>query len=325
MRQRMRHVGVGGGRWLVLCLCTGLFVALGAGAAVAQSIGGSAELVHVPSDARIVTYANVREVMLSDLWARLRQIAGDDMQELRLEQLGLDLERDIDTVLAFLAPGATLEQPAGLALLRGRFDMTRLEAVAREAGATVTEHAEVRVLSIEAHDAHDVDDARVVAVAALEPGLVAFGDLATVHRAIERQSDGSDVTANDEMMALLDRVEGGSQVWAVGRLGDLGALGILPISAPMQLPAVTAFALGGRVDSGVRGSVSIEGRDEETGQHLRDLLRGVLALAQSQTTAHAELQSMVDSVELGGIGTTATVSFSLPSEALDLVFARAEP
>ena len=88
---------------------------------------------------------------------------------------------------------------------------------------------------------------------------------------------------------------------------------------------MTAFALGGRVDSGVRGSVAIEGRDEETGQHLRDLLRGVLALVQSQTTAHAELQTMVDSVELGGTGTTATVSFSLPSEALDLVFAAAAP
>jgi hypothetical protein len=211
MTQRIRNIVVGG-----------LVVALSAGAAVAQSVGGSAELAHVPADASIVAYANVREVVLSDLWARIRQIAGDDLQELRLEQLGLDLEQDIDNVLAFLAPGATLDEPAGLALLRGRFDMTRLEAVAREAGATVSEHAGARVVSIEA------DDAKVLAMAALEPGLVAVGDLATVHRAIDHQSDGSDVTANEEMMALLDRVEGGSQVWAVGRLGDLGALGFSP-------------------------------------------------------------------------------------------------
>jgi hypothetical protein len=99
---------------------------------------------------------------------------------------------------------------------------------------------------------------------------------------------------------------------------------MLPADVPIQTPAVTAFALGARIDSGVRASVSIEGRDEETGQHLRDLLRGVLAVVQSQTTGNAELQTMVDSVEQGGSGTTATVSFSLPSEELDLIFAAAD-
>lgn len=263
-------------------------------------------------------YADVREVMLSNLWARIRQHAGDDFDGFRVERLGLDLEHDIDTVLAFLAPGATTEQPAGLALLRGRFDMARLEGAAREAGASVSEYAGVRIVSIE-------DDARELAMAALEPGLVAVGDLATVQRTVEGQADGSDVTANAEVMALLDRVDAGSQVWAVGRFDDLSALGVLPDGLPIQLPAVNAFAISGRVDSGISGSLEIEGRDDETGQHLRDLLRGVLAIAESQVTAHAELQALVDSVELGGSGTTATVSFDLRSETLDLVFAAAAP
>ncbi len=45
------------------------------------------------------------------------------------------------------------------------------------------------------------------------------------------------------------------------------------------MPAVTAFAFGGRVNGGVGGSLSIEGRGEEAGQNLRDVLRGILALA----------------------------------------------
>ena len=319
MTQRMRNILAGGSGRLVLWLCTGLFVSLIPGTALAQSLGGSADLAHVPSNASIVAYANVREAMLSNVWARIRQIAGDSVGQIRVEQLGLDLEQDIDDVLVFLAPGSTPGRPSGLALLRGRFDMTRLEAVAREAGATVSDHAGTRVVSIEA------DDVGALAMAALEPGLVAVGDLATVHQAVDQLPDGSDVTANEEMMALLDRVEAGSHLWAVGRFGDLSALGILPDDVPIQVSAVTAFALGGRIDSGISGSVSIEGRDEETGQHLRDVLRGVLALAQSQTTGQAELQMMVDSVGLGGIGTTATVSFSLPSETLDLIFAAAAP
>ncbi|MDP6581541.1 MAG: hypothetical protein QF681_12875 [Vicinamibacterales bacterium] len=319
MTQRIRDVVVGGSGRFVLWLCTGVLVSLNPGAAFAQSVAGSADLTHVPSNASIVAYADVREAMFSDVWARIRQIAGDDLGQIRVEQLGLDLEQDIDDVLAFLVPAATPGRPAGLALLRGRFDMTRLEVVAREAGATVSDYAGTRVVSIEA------DDVGALAMAALEPGLVAVGDLATVHQAVDRQSDGSDVTANEEMMALLDRVEGGSHLWAVGRFGDLSALGILPDDASLQVPAVTAFALSGRIDSGVSGTVSIEGRDEETGQQLRDLLRGVLAIAQSQTAGQAELQTVVDSVELGGIGTTATVSFSLPSETLDLVFSAAAP
>ena len=317
MTQRVRRVAVGGGGRLVLGLCLGLLVSLDAGMARAQTAAASVDLAHVPANASVVAYANVREMMLSDVWARIREMAGDELQALRIEELGLDLERDIDEVFGFVAPGGTEGQPAGLALLRGRFDMTRLEAVAREAGGTVTDYAGARVVSIEA------DEAGTFAMAALEPGVVAVGDLANVQQAVDQLGDGSDVTANDEIMALLDRVEEGSHAWAVGQLGDLSALGIVPDEVPVPISAVTAFALSARVDSGVGGSVSIEGRDEETGQHLRDLLRGVLALAQSAATESAELQALVDAVQLGGSGTTATVSFSLPSETLDLLFAAA--
>lgn len=319
MRQRIREMVVGSGGRLLLGLGVGLCVSLSPGTAAAQSVAGSVDLAHVPANASFVAYANVREVMLSDVWARIRQTAGDELQELRLEELGLDLERDIDEVFGFVAPGATEGTPAGLALLRGRFDMTRLEAVAREGGAAVGDYAGTRVVSIEA------DEAGVLAMAALEPGMVAVGSLVNVHAALDQLSDGSDVTANEDIMALLDRVESGSHAWAVGRFGDLSALGMFPDDVPFQIPAVKEFALSGRIDSGVSGTVSIEGRDDETGQHLRDLLRGVLALAQSQTTDKPELQTMVDSVELGGSGTTATVSFSLPSESLDVIFAAATP
>ncbi len=201
-----------------------------------------------------------------------------------------------------------------MVLLRGQFDMTRLEAVARSAGATVSDYAGTRVVRIAA------GDVGALAMAALEPGLVAVGDLATVHRSLDELAVGSDVTVNAEMMARLDRVERDSHAWAVGRFGDLSALGILPADVSNQMPAVTTFALSGRIDSEVRASVSIEGRDEEAGQHLRDLAR-----AQSQTTGRAELQALIDSVQLTGTGTTATLSFRLPSEALDLILSAEAP
>lgn len=320
MTQPIRNIVVSGSRWLVVGLCTALAVSLTPATALAQSLGGSVELAHVPSNASVVAYASVREAMLSDVWARIRPLVADGLEQNQLEeQLGLNIERDIDHVLAFLAPGPIAGRPSGMVLLRGQFDMTRLEAVARSAGATVSDYAGTRVVSIEA------GEVGALAMAALEPGLVAVGDLATVHRSLDQLAVGSDVTADAEMMALLDRVERDSHAWAVGRFADLSALGILPADVSNQMPAVTAFALSGRIDSDVSGSVSIEGRDEEAGQHLRDLARGVLALAQSQTAGRAELQTLIDSVQLSGTGTTATPSFSLPAEALDLIFSAEAP
>ena len=142
-----------------------------------------------------------------------------------------------------------------------------------------------------------------------------------MHQAVDRGSAGADITSNEQMMGLLERVDDGSNAWAVGRFGDLGVLGVLPDEVSAQLPAVTAFAVGGRVNGGLSGSVSIEGRDEAAGQNLRDVFRGFLALAKMQTTGRPELQTMLDSLQLSGTGTMATLSFLLPSEALDFIFA----
>ena len=318
MTHQTRYFVLGASGLLVVGLVTGLFAYVNRGAALAVSVTERDELAYVPSNASIVAYANVREVMLSDFRERIRQIAPDDVGQAELEQqFGLNIERDIDHVVAFLAPGPDDGRLAGLVLFRGRFDTTGLEAVARGSGATVSEYAGTRVVSI------DAGDVGALAMAFMEPGLVAVGDLGTVHQAIDRGSAGADLTSNEQLMGLLERVDRGSNAWAVGRFGDLSALGFLPDEVSAQLPAVTGFAVGGRVNGGLSGSVTIEGRDEAAGQNLRDVFRGFLALAQMQTTGRTELQAMLDSLQLSGTGTLATLSFWLPSEALEFIFSLA--
>lgn len=319
MTHQTRYFVLGASGLLVVGLVTGLFAYVNRGAALAVSVTERDELAYVPSNASIVAYANVREVMLSDFRERIRQIAPDEVGQAELEQqLGLNIERDIDHVVAFLAPGPDDGQLAGLVLFRGRFDTTRLEAVARGGGATVSEYAGTRVVSI------DAGDVGALAMAFMEPGLVAVGDLGTVHQVIDRGSAGADLTSNEQMMGLLERVDRGSNAWAVGRFGDLSSLGFLPDEVSAQIPAVTAFAVSGRVNGGLSGSVTIEGRDEAAGQNLRDVFRGFLALATMQTTGRPELEAMLGSLQLSGTGTLATLSFWLPSEALDFIFSLAE-
>ena len=319
MTHQTRYFVLGASGLLVVGLVTGLFAYVNRGAALAVSVTERDELAYVPSNASIVAYANVREVMLSDFRERIRQIAPDEVGQAELEQqLGLNIERDIDHVVAFLAPGPDDGRLAGLVLFRGRFDTTGLEAVARGGGATVSEYAGTRVVSI------DAGDVGALAMAFMEPGLVAVGDLGTVHQAIDRGSAGADLTSNEQMMGLLERVDRGSNAWAVGRFGDLSSLGFLPDEVSAQIPAVTAFAVSGRVNGGLSGSVTIEGRDEAAGQNLRDVFRGFLALATMQTTGRPELEAMLGSLQLSGTGTLATLSFWLPSEALDFIFSLAE-
>jgi hypothetical protein len=321
MKHQTRYFVLGAGGLLVVGLLTGLFAYVNRGAALlAVSVTGPIELAYVPSNASIVAYANVREVMLSDFRERIRQIMPDDVGQTELEeQLGLNIERDIDHVVAFLAPGPDAGQPAGLVLFRGRFDTTRLEAVARDSGATVGEYADTRVVSI------DAGDVGALAMAFMEPGLVAVGDLGTVQQAVDRGSAGADIESNERMMALLERVDSRSNAWAVGRFGDLSLLGFLPDDVSVQLPAVTGFAVSGRVNGGLSGSVSIEGRDDEAGQNLRDVFRGFLAIAQMQTTGRPELEAMLGSLQMSGTGSVVSLAFRLPAEALDYIFSLADP
>ncbi|MEE2637198.1 MAG: hypothetical protein VYE68_08215 [Acidobacteriota bacterium] len=318
MTRQTRYFVLGAGGVLLVGLCTGLFAYLNRGAAFAIRAESPAELTFVPAEASIVAYANVREVMLSEFRDRVRRLTPHGIDRDRLEQyLGLSLEEDIDHVVAFLAPGADPGRPRGLALFRGRFDMTRLEAVARRGGATLSEQAGTRIVSI------DTGDPGVLAMGFMEPGLVAVGDLTAVQDAADRSTGSADITSNPVMMRLLDHVDNSSNAWAVGRFGDLNALGVVPEEVLARMPPIAAFAVDGRVNGGVSGSLAIEGRDDQAGQNLRDVVRGFMALAQLQTTGRPELQAMIDSLQLGGTGATVTLSFWLPSEALDLIFSTA--
>ena len=90
------------------------------------------------------------------------------------------------------------------------------------------------------------------------------------------------------------------------------------------MPAVSAFVVSGHVNGGLGGSLTLEGNDETVGQNLRDAFRGFVGLAQAFTAGEPAWQTMVESLQLSGTGTAVTLSFRVPSEALDFIFALLE-
>ena len=309
---------------LVVGLGTGLLAYYVARPGGLVGSDGPPELQYVPRDAAVVAYADVREIMTSDVRQRIRRAIAlpvpEDGQRQFQERTGIDIESDIDRVVASLQPRPE-GKPAGLVLARGRFSDVKIEALMREHGAEVSDYNGTRVIEHRAGSGVPVPEGDSVALAFLEPGLVAVGSGPMVRAAIDLGRSGENVTANGELMDVMRSLDSGN-AWAIGRLDALTASGQLPAQLTTRLPAITWFSVSGRVDSEVRGVVRVETRDDQAASDLRDVVRGFLALGKLQAGSRPELQTMIQSLELGGTGKTVALSFSIPAAVFDMIGAR---
>lgn len=274
---------------------------------------GPAELAYVPPDATLVAFANVRDVMGSQLRQKLLQFRPDGSTPItpggEFEQkTGINIERDVQFVLAsFVGSGPGPDN--ALVLARGTFDRVRIEGVVREQGGTVEEYAGTPILTV-------VDDDHTTAVAFVEPELVAVGSAATVKRAIDTKASGNSITTNAEVMAQIRDLDEGN-AWAVGRFDALAQSGQLPEQVASQLPPINWFAATAHINGGVEGLVRVEANSEQAAADLRQVVEGFLALARLQLRQNTELIAMLNTMQLGGDGNAVTLGFSIPPEMID--------
>ena len=155
------------------------------------------------------------------------------------------------------------------------------------------------------------------ALAFMETGLVAFGGTPLVQHAIDLHTGGGGSAAtNDDLVAHIRRLEGGN-AWVVGRMDLLRERAKLPDIVANQIPPITWFSVRGHVNGGLQAQVSAEGRDDESANMLRDVVRGFLALAKLQTSSKPEFQHFMQSLQIGGTGKTVSLSFDLPPQVID--------
>lgn len=285
--------------------------------------GGPSELQLVPRNATVVAYANVNEIMASELRQKLRRaipIHEDGQKELE-ERTGINIETDIDRIVACLNPDpeSPSQRGSGMVVARGRFNETKIESLMREHGAQVEDYRGKRLIVADTPDSHHF------AAAFIEPGLVALGSARLVRSAIDLHQTGDNpqaglqsVTGNDELMTLVRSLETGN-AWAVGRFDALQSQARLPQEVSSRLPAITWFAVSGHINGGLRGTVRAEARDEEAANNLRDVVRGFLALGKMQSGGRPEIAAMMQSLELSGTGKTVSLSFTVPAEIFDVI------
>ena len=234
MTKKTRMFMGGSAAILVAGLGTGLVAYYGGGfPALSASRSGPAELAYVPAESAVVAFANVREVMDSQLRLRLKAVMPQEQGQKEFqEHTGIDIERDIDYIVA--AAMGPLNQPGanGLVVARGRFNITQLETLAREHGGVVEEYKGKRLIK-------GNGEKQSVALAFLEPGLVAIGSEAAIKTSIDAQLSAHSITSNNEIMELVSDVDAGNNAWAVGRFDAIANQAKLPSEIATKLPART--------------------------------------------------------------------------------------
>jgi hypothetical protein len=327
MSKKTRYFMLASGAVLAVGLGTGLVASyMGLPVSVLSQAAGPDELQYVPAEAAVVAYADVRNVMNSEFRQRFRRLEPSTRERDEFEQAtGLDIERDIDSVVAAFIPeaGASQSHPerSGLVLARGRFEAARLEALALERGGQVEDYKGKRLLTHREGSAGREGDG--MAVGFVETDLVALGSVTAVKQAIDAGLDRHNVVSNNDVMRLVAELDE-SNAWAVGRFDALANQARLPSEVQAQLPTLSWFSAAGNINGGVSGVFKAEARDEAAAQNLRDVVRGFLALARLQADSRPGMQQLVDSLQLSGESTTVALSFSIPSEFFDALEAMAK-
>ena len=282
-----------------------------------QRAGGPEDLKFLPRNATLVAAVKVTDLMTSKFRDRLRQALPEKPsgQQDFENETGINIETDIDSIVAALAPDN------GIVVARGRFNSVKIEALMREHGALVEDYKGVRLIVAEAPKNTDSSPGihkNGLSVAFVESGLVAIGSPMLVRNAIDLKSGGDNVTANEELMHLVESIDNGN-VWAVGRFDALTGQARLPGDLAQRLPPITWFSASGHVDGGISGVLRAESRDEASAENLREVVRGFLALAKMQAGSRPEILAMVQSLQLGGTGKTVALSFDVPEAVFDFL------
>lgn len=317
MTKSTRYFMAGSATVMAVGLCAGLVAFYGGGFQALSASTGPTELAYVPADATVVAYADVRSIMDSQLRQELKQAIPTPPtgQKEFQEKTGIDIERDIDYIVAAMTSFGT-GHPSGLVVARGRFDIVALEGLAREHGASVEDYKGKRLVTA---PAHVEGSSERFTMAFLEPGLVAVGSDAALRHAIDAAASATSITSNDEMMELVKDIERYNNAWAVGRFDVLATQAQLPEEVARQIPPVKWFAAAGHINGGVSGLLRVEAKDDQSAQQLRDVLRGFLALAQLQGQNDQRVASLASSMQLTGSGKTVALSFTVPAEILQLI------
>jgi hypothetical protein len=323
MTVRTRHFLVVSALVVVVGLCTGLVAYYNSSLPARRLAIGPPELTYIPRDAALLAYADVREIMDSEFRSRLSDVTpANEGQHEFLRETGIDVERDVDTVLVGLTAGR-----GSVVLVRGRFDQSSVETRAASHGAIAEEYRGKRLFVAPPAQATAPRPAGPMngppALVFLEPGLVALGDAPTVRHAIDTAQGPDGIPADGTLMRSVSAVEGEGNAWLVGEIAALSQhAGGLGEHLSAQLPPLKTFALSARLDRNLNARLHAETHDSEAATQLRATINGILETGRMLLGRDPQMVNMLNTVRATGSGTDVEVAFVVSPELLSLLQSR---
>ena len=314
MTRSTRYFLAGSAFVAVLGLGTGLIAFYNGNLPLGLTKGADSDLGYLPAESVAVAYADVRAIMNSEFRQKLRQVlpTGEELGKFK-EELGVDIEQDIDTVAAAYLGGAAMPQ-SGVVVVRGRFNDVSIEALAVKHGAVAETYKDKRLLTMTApapvEGSTEVTQHPAATVAFLDPGVLALGELAAVKKAIDAGASGAELRKNTELIGLIDEMRGSGNAWAVGRLDAMSNQAGLPSEITSHMPAVKFVAASVYVNGGVRGQLRAEAFDDKAADQLRDVVRGALAAGRLMSGQNPKMDAMLNSLQITGTGKAVGLSFT---------------
>lgn len=324
MTKRTRYFVMGSVGFMAVALTVGLAAYYGGIRGFAEQAGPD-ELNYVAADAAVVAYANVKDLMKSEFRQQIKALEPADQEQGQAElknTLGIDIETDIDYVVACMLASPTLDggnSKNGYVVAHGTFDRTRIEAFIREKGGTERQYKGRTMFVHPAGDAQvsSGGEAQEMAVTFISGNVVALGTSTALQKVIDIQGGAPGVRTNGDVMKMIEGVASGN-AWVVGRFDVLSKQANLPAEVQSQIPQLTWFSATGHVNGGVAGTVTVEARDEDAAKNLRAVVGGFIGLAKMQAASKPELNALVQSINMNAdTGKTVSVSFTVPSAAID--------
>jgi hypothetical protein len=319
MTKRTRYFLTGSAVVLLIGLGTGLVAYYKGDLQMFRNVAGPEELAYVPADVSGVAYANVRDIMNSEFRQKLRTVlpTGEGKDQF-LNETGIDIERDIQSVVA--AAGAGDPEQTGIILIRGIFDEPRIELLAQQHGGTTEMYKGKRLMML--HERHGEGE-RVsggFCLAFPETGLALLGSEATVKRALDTKETRQNVTGNEQLMKLVTEFHGlGNTAWAVGNLSSVANNQSVPQQVRDQLPGIEWVAVSAHVNGGLSGKFRAQAVDDKAATDLRAVVNGAIAAGRLVGGKNPQVEPFLNSIQVGGGGKDVELAFTVPPSLLDMV------
>jgi hypothetical protein len=272
-----------------------LLLAAGAGAAyhfgyldrlIPKGLGGERL---IPKDEKLLAYfrPDTRELLVVQLTELDLRLSAESRSQLEqsgrelYEKTGIHLAKDLD---AFA--GAD-----GLAVVRGRFDWSKLSPYLQSQGYTLTEMAGVPgAVKAQAMDL------------ALDGNYLLVGTRAEVERAIARKRDGEGLEANSPIVKAIDDIG-----WRHGVVGGVVSGSRLSSQGPGDLKLQTALGALDSTREGYELRAMATTGSKEDGEALHAMLETLrkTALLQMALTSQPEVRTLRDALEKASLAVDA--------------------